>query len=341
MQVTQTGSAPYLGNYREAGTTALAFYLNKTGTVAEINTWLANSVQFVPNRDQFVTDDLRIYLYHGSAEISGNRLDEQEFSMVGTEQTGTLTGEGYSEITSDQIFTVTDSMRYYMNCDMIVIGAGGSSTTDTIAGGGGAGSWTHVIDSDIVYGSNRTALEFGIGAANADNTGRGGDTFVKDYSSGSSGTTLIYAPGGGGGASTTSGNGVDGGNGGGGAKTTGNGGVTTYNAITNSPNSFGLTQWSYQPFATALLLTGGYKYSAQYNGQAASVSAGGNGGGNQSNGFGVTSTLSGPGVTGGTDPGPYVIHARQGFGADNSTRPTETPVATYNGAILLRFYQTK
>jgi len=63
-------------------------------------------------------------------------------------------------------------MKYFLHCDIYAVN-------------GGTGGLTYTLDSDIVYLNNITALELTPGS----------NVYVKDYSGGTSGTTLISATG--------------------------------------------------------------------------------------------------------------------------------------------------
>ena len=339
-----SGSAPYGGLWRENGTTAAALEIEKSGTVAQINTFLANNVNFIPDRDQFATHQARVTLYHGASQVSDNELDNQLFDIVGTEQTGTITGEGYYEYTSDTILTITDNMKYFLHCDMYVVGAGGSSNTGTVTGGGGGGSVTYTLDSNIVYNNSVTALQFLPGATNSSNSVRAGDTYVKNYSGGSSGATLIYAPGGGGGASDNNANGIAGGCGGGGAANTGTGGGTV--TATNSTTSLEGVKYSTsgQPFASH-----SWKYIENASGEDAGTNRGGNGGGAGINtdvkvlNTNVLVGSKGYGVSGTgrpTESSGYVATYKTSFGRGAWASPTDTDLLVGRpGAVIFRFYQ--
>lgn len=339
-----TGSAPYGGKWREDGSSSVAtLELQKSGTVAQLNSFLANDVNFIPDRDQFATHEARIYLYHGATEIVANRLDEQLFDITGTAQTGTLPDEGFYEYTTQGTLTITDDMKYFLHCDMYVVGAGGSANTGIYAAGGGGGGLTYTLDSDIVFENNITALEFIPGAANANNGQRGGDSFVKDYSGGFSGATLIHAPGGGGGAHVLNNNGIAGGNGGGGAANTGTGGGTV--AVTTVATSLqGTTSGtSGQPFATY-----GWEHIDNAVGGNAVTNRAGDGGGTGINTdvrtFG-TNELVGSGGDGyySARPTPsagFIATYNAQYGRGAWGNPTDSSLLTGRpGTIFFRFYQ--
>lgn len=211
-----------------------------TDTTANLNTFLSTNVEYAPPPDTTATQTVNMSLYRTATGFVGTQIgDNYSFSVTGS-GTANPTEVTYNWGT-DNGLVVTDDMRFFLKCDILVVGAGGTGgagyydsggPTTYGGGGGGAGALVHGVDTSIATATPYNRLRgiisdapTGVGSTIGDHA----DTLLEGSSdSGVTYTTRVSVPIGGiGGAAdlTTGGDGGAGGctGGGGAAGTTGGG----------------------------------------------------------------------------------------------------------------------
>ena len=211
--------------------------IEKTGTPAEINSWLSDGIGFIPESGTSDNHTVNWEIQNTSGIVV---YDSGEFTVAGTARIAPMASEGtytYNWNGVDPYFEldITEEMRLYCNADILLAGGGGAGGnarfTEGSGGSGGAGGVAYVKSAYVFsvtdaqvpsgYGTeNSPQFRFylGEGGSTTLTTGQNGvNTGLQYYANGTWNNIIMNATGGGGGgggfASSSTVSILDGGNG--------------------------------------------------------------------------------------------------------------------------------
>lgn len=297
--------------------------LEKTDTITNLQSFLDNNLQYIPPGGTSATQTGFISIFR----TAGFEIESASFSITGTADASAVPGAGTNTFdattnTTNGVanFSITDEMRFFLKCDIAIIGAGGTGGAGATGLGGGGGGASEVIfaqDNDLVTGRNRQSLLINI----ADTDGSPATSFVKDYTGGVTGTTIVSPANGGTGGAAGGAAGGTGGFGGGGGANGGAGGSKV-------DGTLDLFSWS-----------GGTVVDYGGPGATASATNGGDGGGWNSTVPipGLSSTAQAlPGPGGGTGGAVGTTYGSGGAGGAPGSNPGAVGVG---GVAIIHFYE--
>jgi hypothetical protein len=145
-----------------------AKFITYTGNQAQVDTWLASNVRYVPPASISTQQQLKVTLTSAS-----QGTDISYFKINGTADATPVAGTGVLTYTSNTTnVSFTDAQKYFLKCDVLVIGAGGvggtALPTETgvfaacAGGGGGAGALLHGVNVDLLAKAEGN-LDFTVG----------------------------------------------------------------------------------------------------------------------------------------------------------------------------------
>ena len=317
------------GRVRQDTTSTPVASVNNTDTIANLNTWIANNIQYIPDAGVFSTQSMSVELQR----TNGYVIDNDPFSATGTASSQTFPEVGVYQ-TNFQEITITDNIRFFLKVDVLLVGAGGyggavaGGLSTYSAGGGGAGGV--LFFQDIPVFSNDSSIEkvriYNGGVLNPGQQSQG--AFLEDYTGGTVVSQLAKAEGGGYGGPGGFNPGLPGGPGGHGG---GGGGFSGAGGAQDTP-----------AFDSSIM---GAPVANLYGSgnPAQSAAPGGDGGGT-----GYTSTISGSSVTyayggpgGGSTATLYTTAGSGGHGQskDNIGGIIDTQTPGIDGVAIIRIYQ--
>lgn len=300
-KVTLTAGAD--GRVRQDTSSTPTASLIKTDTIANLNTWLANDIQYIPNAGVFSTQTLSLKIERITTVFV---IDTDTFSLTGTANASALPEEGLYQNTT---LNNSDNLRFFLKTDILLVGGGatGGQAIGTVGldgtggGGGGAGSVLSIVDADL-FKNNETLTQVEL---YTDTT----TSNLRQNTPGPSsilGRATIGGVGGQGSGNNTGADAYAGGQGGGGAGETGTRGVGALNVINT--------------FTSGTIVT---KQEDGLNGRTKATGGSNYGGG----GSGFTSSISGSSIV-------YAVAGPPGNDSTNTSNPaaTVTPGSGGRGA---------
>ena len=227
----QGSIAPTLGFVRDSSVSSKAGHqiIDKTDTVTNINTWLANYIEYIPPGGVSSTQYMRVRLFR----TNGDEISEgdKEITVNGTADATPVSGAGTTTYTAASSpynsNTITDNMRFFLKADILVVGSGGyggngddgtSGTSTEYGGGGGAGQLTYISHSNIFTARDRETFDVIVAARVPISNYQGAITYSAFEADSTDVRIKSWSGGYGGSSQSLSGeNGQIGGHGGGGA----------------------------------------------------------------------------------------------------------------------------
>ena len=305
-----------------------------TDTVANLNTFLTNYVQYAPPPATSTTQTLYITLYR----TSGYEIKSHSFSVTGTANGAAVSGAGTTTYSVGETtgVTITDNMRFFLKSDIFVLGAGGhgghGDSTGNGGGGGGAGEIDYISNSSLFTGGRDGLTTFDVVVGDAATSWNGTPTYA--YSNIHSGSTVeIQATSGGQGGTAHTGPGDAGATGGYG----GGGGAGT-------PVGAGGTFVDGAKQSNLIAFTGGVEHDFNGNGSAATSSTQGGDGGGYAGGYALDITGSSvdygfPGPGGNTTSG-NTVQTTKGSGGQGGANGSNTGrTAGQDGLVVIKLYE--
>lgn len=209
----------YLKNYDNVNTPGGAVkQLTFTGTIAQVNTFLAGKVMYIPPKGIYATQYVKWTITSNLGNATSGYVP-----VVGTNNSTTVPGAGAIVNLSAAGNTVVDidgiaaedyARRYFLKCDILLVGPGyagaafptaanADSKSAGYGGGGAAGHYVYIKDTNIFENTTDTKLRAVLGSKStfsgtAEENGvvtEPGDTYLEQYNSDTSGTRYINLPG--------------------------------------------------------------------------------------------------------------------------------------------------
>ena len=244
------------GRLRADTTSTPTSSVSLTDTTANLNTWLANNIQYIPDAGTSSTQNMSIEIQR----TNGFVIDNDPFDATGTANPGALPEEGIFDA-NFQIIDITDNIRFFLKVDVLLVGAGGwggevSGGTPTFAAGGGGAGGTLFFEDIPIFDTNTGIEKIRSYGGFVLNPGQAGSSaFLEDYTGNTVVSALAEAKGGGAGGNggfNPGIAGVNGGFGGGGGGYNGAGGSAVANVVASGmgtpvSNRTGAGQQASQP----------------------------------------------------------------------------------------------
>lgn len=215
-----------------------AKFITYTGTQSQVDAWMASNVRYIPPANISSQQQIKVTLTSAS-----QGTDVSYFYVNGTANATPVPGTGtftYTSDTTNQSFT--DEQKYFLKCDVLVVGAGGNGGTAIVAqtigsstypamagGGGGAGALLYGVNVDLLAKAEGN-LDFLVGQVGSGT----GNSVIEANAVSSTYITCLKGGDGGNASNTGSGSGQAGGQGGGasGSSSTAGAGTTPTYSIT-------------------------------------------------------------------------------------------------------------